>query len=473
MSFGHVLVRRIVAAGPTERAHAARSVIELYRVLHLPAPEVTWAASPLEGARVAAGWAGGTPAAAPLASATLLITRRVGAVLDEHAASATHRVDPTSVIEVEAGCWTETWSPVYAGIRSALRREVAADSGEVQPPTVSPWFDRELARSIDDCWCLAEGASDLIGVEHPLAGLLIELGAAVTCVWFFGSRVVLVDRPTTFALDDGGRVHHALGAAAQWGDGFGVTLWHGERVPIGGGGDGGGDGGGCGDALPWRELSGDDQRMAIERVGWADVLHECASGPVDEIACEIGGEQLVLSLHELPDAVDLDLDERAGVLMVTESTGVPSGSLVPSSAGSALDAYLMQLSCASADAGSVITQGNLVVRPCAAAASSDRGDDGSGRSDGDDVITGTVALPHTTGGERHFLSGHGIRFEPAEPLSFAIGTVVVPPSGTARLHCAGFGSIALDEGSHHLGRRREWVGEWRTASREPATNRPL
>src|SRR5215469_15473927 len=60
---------------------------------------------------------------------------------------------------------------------------------------------------------------------------LAHFNARVSGYWLGQDTAVLVRRPTRLSRDRQGRLHHATGKCLEYRDGWGISAWHGVRVP--------------------------------------------------------------------------------------------------------------------------------------------------------------------------------------------------------------------------------------------------
>lgn len=100
------------------------------------------------------------------------------------------------------------------------------------------------------------------------------------CSWVTADdkNVYIVDRPSKIKFDEQGRTHCETGPAIEYRDGFGVYIWHGQRVP--------------GwwitnpEKLSEKEFlhheNAEMRRVACEIVGWSTVLERMNSVIIDE-----------------------------------------------------------------------------------------------------------------------------------------------------------------------------------------------
>lgn len=109
---------------------------------------------------------------------------------------------------------------------------------------------------------------------------------------------ILTDRPTVMARDSQGRLHNPTGPAIEYADGFGVSAWHGTRVPadlITPGWD-----------LPTalRHDNAEVRRCAIERIaglaGWAGIITAAGWEQVGKPHPDPGNPGQTLALYHVP-----------------------------------------------------------------------------------------------------------------------------------------------------------------------------
>jgi len=137
--------------------------------------------------------------------------------------------------------------------------------------------------------------------ELQLSNLeLIDSFAAVvkTCGWVhftFDNTAIIIDRPEVIYRDLEGRVHGEHDLAIKYRDGWGVAMWHGQRIPrewilepesltaeV---------------ALTWKNA--DQQSAACEIVGWINVLDKLNARTLDKDEDPMTGELVEV---DLPDS---------------------------------------------------------------------------------------------------------------------------------------------------------------------------
>ncbi|MUZ95932.1 hypothetical protein GOZ96_04925 [Agrobacterium vitis] len=192
-----------------------------------------------------------------------------------------------------------------------------------------------LSNSFDNQYNVAWGAFYLfgheIGVEYKAdnIALLLEWGRLFKSVgWWapFEGVCFVSDRPRKVTFDDQKRLHGETGKAVEYSDGWGVSAWHGTRIP---------------DewlankssitaktALTWENI--EQRRAACEIVGWAKILRE-----LDAKVIDTDGDPLIGTLVEvrLPD-----LDRPARFCRVQCGTGREFAIGVPPEINTALQA---------------------------------------------------------------------------------------------------------------------------------------
>jgi len=135
-----------------------------------------------------------------------------------------------------------------------------------------------------------------LGIESTkkLDGLM---DLAHHCGWvsFYDDCVVFQDRPVSVKFDEQGRTHSETGPAILYGDGFGVYIWHGVRIP---------DGWiekkselTAKVALTWPNI--EQRRCACEILGWARILEDLQSKVIDEDGDPQIGTLLEVDLPEI------------------------------------------------------------------------------------------------------------------------------------------------------------------------------
>ena len=158
----------------------------------------------------------------------------------------------------------QVWDQVGAQVRAQVRDQVEAaiygshDAGWLG---FYEFFNRHFA--------LAEKATCLFEVSR-------------TCgwVWTFTGCAIITDRPLSLSFDDRKLLHSETGPAIAYRDGFAVHAWHGVRIPaewiedkasltpkV---------------ALTWENI--EQRRVAMQIVGWANVLRELGARVIDDHA---------------------------------------------------------------------------------------------------------------------------------------------------------------------------------------------
>ena len=166
--------------------------------------------------------------------------------------------------QVQAQVWDQVWSQVGAQVRDQVWSQVGAaiygshDAGWLG---FYEFFNRHFA--------LAEKATCLFEVSR-------------TCgwVWTFTGCAIITDRPLSLSSDDRKLLHSETGPAIAYRDGFAVHAWHGVRIPaewiedkasltpkV---------------ALTWENI--EQRRVAMQIVGWANVLRELEARVIDDHA---------------------------------------------------------------------------------------------------------------------------------------------------------------------------------------------
>lgn len=136
--------------------------------------------------------------------------------------------------------------------------------------------------------------------DEAAAGLLRSWATiARTAGWWapFSGICVLSDRPRYVSFDERDRLHRAGAGAIRFSDGWGVSAWHGVRVP-----DSWFDGRTLTPAVALGEANVERRRAACEIVGWENVLAHPSLNPVVIDADEPSIGTLVRV--DLPDAPD-------------------------------------------------------------------------------------------------------------------------------------------------------------------------
>jgi hypothetical protein len=97
-------------------------------------------------------------------------------------------------------------------------------------------------------------------------------------VWMFKGAVVMTDRPRRVAFDAERRLHCETGKAVEYSDGFGISAWHGTRVPDEWLSDRSSLNARI--ALTWPNI--EQRRAACEILGWRAILAELDARLIDK-----------------------------------------------------------------------------------------------------------------------------------------------------------------------------------------------
>lgn len=211
---------------------------------------------------------------------------------------------------------------VLAPVLNAGAEVDAAVFAAAQAAAPLPWRRPLGERALSGLHACAAFMRDVF--ELPLAEQVwqrsreIEDAWSAGYWWAFRDFVVVCDLPTaihTEGPDRLGRLHNESGPAIGWGDGWGVYVWHGTRVPD--------------DLIQigWdvRRIMSDPsvsvRRCAIERMGWNRFAIDAGLKLVDEAADPANPGQ-VLRLYTVPRRL---LDQRLQILVCTNATGEPDG----------------------------------------------------------------------------------------------------------------------------------------------------
>ncbi|WP_210249241.1 DUF6745 domain-containing protein, partial [Agrobacterium vitis] len=223
----------------------------------------------------------------------------------------------------------QLWDQLGGQLRDQLRDQLWGQLRDAKNENVF------LSNSFDNQYNVAWGAFYLfgheIGVEYKAdnIALLLEWGRLFKSVgWWapFEGVCFVSDRPRKVTFDDQKRLHGETGKAVEYSDGWGVSAWHGTRIP---------------DewlankssitaktALTWENI--EQRRAACEIVGWAKILRE-----LDAKVIDTDGDPLIGTLVEvrLPD-----LDRPARFCRVQCGTGREFAIGVPPEINTALQA---------------------------------------------------------------------------------------------------------------------------------------
>ena len=245
----------------TERADrdaAERGVTEAYAAVGLPAPACVWVDSPLAGA---------------------IAATQVGDQVRDQVRA-----------QVGAQVATQVWARVGDQVRAQVGAQVWDQVWRALDPSLCSWA----------AWA---DAHESIGVTGLAASKGLRTVAAQSPWWWpMRDIAILTDRPTVMARDNQGRLHNPTGPAIEYADGFGVSAWHGTRVPadlITPGWD-----------LPTalRHDNAEVRRCAIERIagqdGWAKIITAAGWEQVGDAHPDPGNPGQTLALYHVPAARD-------------------------------------------------------------------------------------------------------------------------------------------------------------------------
>lgn len=123
---------------------------------------------------------------------------------------------------------------------------------------------------------------------------------ARTACWWWPHRdfVVACERPTRIRRDDQGRLHSEIGKAVEFGDGWGVSAWHGTPIPH----DWITDRQKLDPAVALTHPQVEQRRAAAEIIGWANVLERLHPRVLDRHHDPMVGELLSVDLPDAPDS---------------------------------------------------------------------------------------------------------------------------------------------------------------------------
>ncbi|GII84752.1 hypothetical protein Ssi03_27420 [Sphaerisporangium siamense] len=254
------------ATGPADRSAAEEGVRAAYHAAGLREPrQIIWFASPAQAATAAVVLSGGAEARAAVRGSALLPP----ALLELNAGPLVRdlvRSTPWEKVRAEAAsaltptAWAAAWEFVGAGfwpqvnrLVGEIRRGIGRLTGEAGPAparTAASHVQREPDDPVEGL--LRRATLDAVLGQHdapwlaffdglaraslidiaPLDGVL-RVSRAAGWWWPFEHVVLICERPAELRRDDLGRLHHAVGPALAFPDGFGLHAWHGMPVPAG------------------------------------------------------------------------------------------------------------------------------------------------------------------------------------------------------------------------------------------------
>ncbi len=187
-------------------------------------------------------------------------------------------------------------SQLYSQLDSQLRSQLDSQLDKLQPYFASNRWGAQH-------WCAWEAFylfGHEIGVKYRAEdiALLQEWGRLSGSIgwWAPWDGICFVsDRPRVVKFDNERRLHSETGKAVEYSDGWGVSSWHGTRIP---------------DewlankkslsakqALTWENI--EQRRAALEIIGWHNVLRELKAKVVDEHPDPLCGALVEVQLPDL------------------------------------------------------------------------------------------------------------------------------------------------------------------------------
>ncbi|NTJ46863.1 hypothetical protein G6K93_07525 [Agrobacterium rhizogenes] len=290
-------LRHGLSTEPADFDAAEQAIKDAYAVANLPAPKLfIRLASPHEGA---------------IGAAILKNTRlgeNVGAqvgdqvwdqVWDQVRAQVRDQVGDQVWDQVGAQVWAQVWDQVWdqvgAQVRAQVWDQVGAQVGDQVGDQVSQAFYSQHEAGWLSWLAFFRRVCDLPNTEkiEPL----LRIAQSCGWVWFFAGAVIMTDRPRTLKRDEQNRLHCETGPAIEYRDGFGISAWHGTRVPHHWISDRANL-----DPKEVIKASNVEQRAAgAAIIGWTKMLTVLKAKTVDKHANPDIGELIELTLPGLPE----------------------------------------------------------------------------------------------------------------------------------------------------------------------------
>ena len=291
------------SCAPGDRQETARVLCAMYQSIGYSEPSIQWCAGPFSGARLRANRIKG-----PDKNPVLHFRERLFHVLRENLSRHLSRDLRENLLENLNGYLVGTVGVVSARIWGhlidRLGEDIARDLSWTYWGQHEPWWQAYYA------WpdrALRQMHTD---EQREQLGWWITLSAS--CGWWqpFRDVVYVCDRPLRLAVDADGRLHHETLPAYEGRDGWRFFAWHGvivpavviehpDRISVG---------------QVRAEPNAEIRRVMIERRGWGWYLETIGAQPV----------QTDRFGHLYRTVLD---GERIGVVVVTNSTPEPDGSL--------------------------------------------------------------------------------------------------------------------------------------------------
>ncbi|MEU1882519.1 DUF6745 domain-containing protein [Streptosporangium sp. NPDC020072] len=304
--------------GPADRARAEEGVRLAYRLGGLAEPErIIWAASPAEGAVIAAKLAanrgGGEqdgPGGGPGERAAEFDAGRC--VRDQVRTRPWERARADALARLGAEGWPLAWSLTGGALWDEVNRLVTRIRGGIAASAGSEEAGALLRASTLDAVLGQHDAPwlslfDALGA--PEVEGLVRVAESAGWWWPFERVALLCERPAELHRDDAGRPHRAEGPALSFPDGFALHAWHGMPVPA----DFGASMTGLTPARIRAEENAELRRVMLEHFGYDRYLAESGATPTHR------DETGVLWRIDLPD------DEAVAMVEVVNSTAEPDG----------------------------------------------------------------------------------------------------------------------------------------------------
>jgi hypothetical protein len=203
----------------TDYAGAEKAIDTLYQVIRRPPPRKIWLQSPLAGALTVA----------ILGRLPHLVSSVVGKSLNWNAVDSAVRSAVDSA--VDSAVRSAVDSAVDSAVRSAV--DSAVDSAVRSAVGVYDWAYPWWG-SLNPGWAsFFMFMADVLKIEIPLGGhAYAELVKTCGFYWCFEHAVFLTEKPTAIHRNAAGRLHKdGGGLAIEYGDGWGLYMLNGVRVP--------------------------------------------------------------------------------------------------------------------------------------------------------------------------------------------------------------------------------------------------
>jgi hypothetical protein len=249
---------------PADRPRAEAAIAMMYAGGGLPAPRIVWCGSPVGNA---------------LTCAILKSQDSVGAsVRDSAGDSVWASVGACVGASVRDSVWASVWDSVRAIVGASVRDSVWASVWDSVGACVGASVGASVYGQHDASWLafykFFHAEVGLVAQTEKLTGLW-ELCQSAGSVLPYENVCFVSERTSALRFDAQGRLHCETGPALEYPDGWGITAWHGTRIPA--------DWvtGGLTPEIAFAEENAEKRRCAFEILGWARILREMKATIID------------------------------------------------------------------------------------------------------------------------------------------------------------------------------------------------